>query len=50
MQLKYKDTEYRKDVSIVKMILAVEPVPEYDAVTLVNIVPYVELVPSVLTI
>ncbi len=34
VQLKYKDfEEYKADVSIFKIILAVDPLPEYVAVT-----------------
>ena len=51
VQLKYKGVdEYTVDVSIVKMMVAVEPVPEYDTVTFEKVVPYIELVPFALTI
>jgi hypothetical protein len=34
VQLRYKGVdEYRADVSIVKITVAVDPLPEYDAVT-----------------
>ena len=47
MQLKYKGVdEIKADVSIVKVILADDPLPEYVAVTLEKIVPYDVLVPT----
>jgi hypothetical protein len=47
VQLRYKDfNEYRADVSIVKTILAVDPLPKYDAVTPEKIVPYDVIVPK----
>ena len=50
-QLKYKGVDaYKVDVSIVKMTVAVKPVPEYEAVTCEEMVPYVVLVPIALTI
>ena len=40
VQLKYKGVDVcTVDVSIVKMTVAVEPVPEYDAVTCEEMVP-----------
>ena len=40
VQLKYKGVDvYKADVTIVKMTVAVEPVPEYDAVTCEEMVP-----------
>ena len=38
------------DVSILKITLAVEPVPEYNTVTWEKTVPCIALVPIVLTI
>jgi hypothetical protein len=46
-QLKYKDfDEYKAEVSIEKITLAVDPLPEYAAVTPEKIVPYEVLVPT----
>ena len=51
VQLKYNGVDvYTVDVSIVKMTVAVEPVPEYNAVTCEEIVPDDVLVPIALTI
>ncbi len=50
MQLKYKDfEEYKADVPILRIILAVDPLPEYVAVTPEKIVPCEVLVPTVET-
>jgi len=50
VQLKNKGVdEYTLDVSIEKVTVADEPVPEYTVVTLENNVPWVVIVPIVLT-
>jgi hypothetical protein len=50
VQLKYKEVaEYKEEVSIWKMTLAVGPVPEYAADTFEKIVPYTVLDPFALT-
>ena len=41
--------EYKEEVSIWKIMSAVDPVPEYTADTLEKTVPYVVLVPTALT-
>ena len=47
VQLKYKDfEEYKADVSILTIILAVDPLPEYVAVAPEKIVPCEVLVPT----
>ena len=49
MQLKYKDVdEYAEEVSIVNVTVADEPVPEYEALTAEETVPYVVLEPFTL--
>ena len=46
-QLKYKDVgAIKADVSTEKITLAVDPLPEYVALTPVKIVPYEVLVPT----